>query len=69
MLAGFHNSLANDFARHAAELQPRLIVLVVPPDTVVPDGYIKLCDERTVMADRWVACLIIVSESGAAYEH
>eukprot|EP00891_Asterochloris_glomerata_P009819 jgi/Astpho2/9819/Aster-x1611 len=49
---GYNNSLANAFARHAAKLQPRLIVLIVPPETLVPDGYIKLCDERTVMEHR-----------------
>lgn len=55
MFTGYNNSLANAFARHAAKLQPRLIVLIVPPETLVPDGYIKLCDERTVMEHRWVA--------------
>ena len=57
LLAGFHNTLANEFVRHAAKLQPRLIVLVVPPETLVPQGYKMSSDERTVMKDQWVAVM------------
>ena len=36
---GKNNTLANQFVRHAARFRPRLIVLIVPPATLVPEGY------------------------------
>lgn len=36
---GKNNSLADRFVRKAADFQPRLMVLIVPPRTIIPHGY------------------------------
>ncbi|CAM6035194.1 unnamed protein product [Sphagnum compactum] len=36
---GVHAAIANVFVQHAATFRPKLIVLIVPPETKRPDGY------------------------------
>ena len=50
---GKHNALARKFVMHAARAHsPRVIVLIVPPDTPIPDGYIVMYEDQTTMAGR-----------------
>ena len=43
---GKNNALANKFVQHAARFKPRLLVLIVPPDTWVPEGYTTVFEDR-----------------------
>ena len=43
---GKNNELANKFVEHAASFDPRIIVLIVPPKTVVPRGYTTIFEDR-----------------------
>ena len=43
---GKDNVLANKFVLHAARFCPRLMVLIVPPGTVIPEGYQVLHEDR-----------------------
>lgn len=50
---GKNNQLARRFVEHAAIFHPRVIVLIVPPGTPIPDGYIVMYEDQTTMHDRW----------------
>lgn len=50
---GKNNALARKFVMHAARAHsPRVIVLIVPPDTPIPEGYIVMYEDQTTMAGR-----------------
>ncbi|KAK9814428.1 hypothetical protein WJX72_005780 [[Myrmecia] bisecta] len=49
---GKDNALANKWVRHAAIFSPRIIVLIVPPGTISPDGYTMIYDDYTLMRDK-----------------
>lgn len=43
---GKDNYLANKFVMHAVEFKPRVLVLIVPPATVQPEGYYIAYEDR-----------------------
>ncbi|KAK9844902.1 hypothetical protein WJX74_008431 [Apatococcus lobatus] len=49
---GTNGSLANQFIEKAASFNPRIIVLVVPPQTVIPGRYIVQFEDNKIMADK-----------------
>ncbi|CAD7704478.1 unnamed protein product [Ostreobium quekettii] len=49
---GKNGSLAIQFVSHAAEFQPRVMVLIVPPKTPVPKGYVKKHEDTSLCIDR-----------------
>lgn len=52
---GKNNALARKFVMHAARAHShRVIVLIVPPDTPIPDGYIVMYEDQTTMAGRCI---------------
>lgn len=49
---GTNGSLANQFIEKAASFNPRIIVLVVPPQTVIPGRYSVQFEDNRIMADK-----------------
>ena len=49
---GKNNALASMFVRHAAEFQPRVMVLIVPPGVPIPRGYRVMYEEQETMKAR-----------------
>ena len=49
---GKNNILANKFVQHAAQFLPRVIVLIVPPQTPIPRGYTIMYEDHQTMSDR-----------------
>jgi len=42
------SALATRYVRHAVKFHPRLMVLLVPPDTCVPEGYEIVHEDRSL---------------------
>ena len=49
---GKNNMLATKFVQHAALFLPRVIVLIVPPQTPIPHGYTVMYEDHQTMSDR-----------------
>ena len=49
---GKNNSLAKMFVDHAAVFQPAIIILIVPPATPIPQGYVVDYQNTDTMKDR-----------------
>ena len=61
---GKNNALARKFVMHAARAHsPRVIVLIVPRDTPIPEGYIVMYEDQTTMAGRCITHPCPVSQT------
>ena len=49
---GKNNGLATTFVQQAAKFCPRVLVLIVPPEVSIPQGYQVMYEEQDTMKDR-----------------
>eukprot|EP00210_Caulerpa_lentillifera_P008007 g7646.t1 len=49
---GVNASLANQFVNHAARMEPKLMLLICPPRTMVPENYKLIHEDHELCADK-----------------
>lgn len=51
---GVNAALADRFIKHAAKFRPRLMMLICPSNTIVPNGYKVIHEDLNLCKDKYV---------------